>query len=712
MKRASHPLTGPVLELAVVHAAGPLAQWRQGSFLLAILSDVRAYLARLAPTLPILLCALLLAGATTGAWGAAAAAAAEVTAAEVTAAERPRRVLMVHSFGSSAPPFTTHSTAFESTIKRELGTAVDLDEVSLDMARYAQPDMEEAFAEFLSKRFATWQPDLVVPIGSPAGRFVAKFRDRLFPNMPVVYTGMDKRTLPADAFARNATFVGESFELKGLVEDMLQLDPETNNIVVILGATPLERYWKVEFEKAFEPFAGRVKFTWANDLSFDQMLDLVSKLPPHSFVLLGLFMRDASGVTFNEDDALKRLHAVSRAPINGLFDHQVGLGIVGGRLYQGELEGVESARVAARILRGEPASNFPPLVIGTREPIYDWRELRRWQISESRLPPNAIVRYREASFWEQYRWHVVAAIAIIVAQALLILAMLFHRRRRRLAETAHKKAQAEVEQRRAELAHLARVATLGELTATLAHELGQPFTAILANSSAAISFLDGPQPDLQEVRETLADIGEDAERAAEVIHRLRAMLKRDTPGLSNDVDLSEVVRSVARIIHSDAVRHGVTVHLELPAAVLTVRGDSVQLQQVLLNLMVNAFGAMSTPGLVGGSADGGDDVRRLNVRAKLTDDDANVLLEVQDSGTGIAPGMLESIFDPFTTSKRDGLGMGLSICRSIIERHGGRIWAANNSDRGATFSITLPVARAIESAPATGSLRREKEPTS
>src|SRR4051812_42757563 len=263
--------------------------------------------------LPVLLCPLL-AVTTTAAWGAEG--------------ERARRVLMVHSFGSSAPPFTTHSTAFEAAIKRELGAAVDLDEMSLNMARYAQPDMEEAFAEFLSKRMSQWRPDLVVPIGSPAGKFVAKYRDRLFPQTPVVYTGMDRRTLPPDAFANNATFVGESFDLKGLVEDVLQLAPDTNQVVVILGATPLERYWKTEFEKAFEPFAGRVKLTWTNDMSFDQMLNLVSKLPPRSFVLLGLLLRDASGVTFNQDDALLRLHAVSQAPINGLFDNEVGLGIV------------------------------------------------------------------------------------------------------------------------------------------------------------------------------------------------------------------------------------------------------------------------------------------------------------------------------------------------------------------------------------------------
>ena len=550
--------------------------------MLTLLSFAWAYLRSLDRTLPVLLCALFLAGATTGAWGAEG--------------ERPRRVLMVHSFGSSAPPFTTHSTAFESTLKRELGAAVDLDEVSLDMARYAQPDMEEAFAEFLGKRMLKWQPDLVVPIGSPAGKFVAKFRDKLFPQTPVIYTGMDRRTLPADAFAKNATFVGENFDLKGLVEDMLQLDPETNHVVVILGATSLERYWTAAFQEAFEPFAGRVKFTWVNDLSFDQMLDLVSKLPPHSFVLLGLFMRDASGVTYNEDDALARLHAVSQAPINGLYQHQMGLGIVGGRLYQGELEGVESARVAARILRGEPASSFPPLFIGTRPPTYDWRELTRWGISESRLPPGSVVLFRQPTAWERYRWHVVGAVAVIATQAVLILAMLVQLRRRRVAEIAQRRAQAEAQQKQTQLEHLARVATLGELTATLTHEIRQPLSAIGINSARGRRLLDAPQPDLQGVRDTLSDIGEITQRAGEMIQAMRDMLQRETPGFAN-VDLNHLFRSVGRIVHGDAVRRGVTIQLDLSPAVLAVKGDSVQLQQVLLNLILNAFAAMSAPQL-------------------------------------------------------------------------------------------------------------------
>ena len=251
--------------------------------------------------------------------------------------------------------------------------------------------------------------------------------------------------------------------------------------------------------------------------------------------------------------------------------------------------------------------------------------------------------------------------------------------------TARKQAEASAAQKRAELEHVARVATLGELTTTLTHELGQPLAAILTNSFVVGRLLDAPEPDLQKVRSTLADIREVTERAGEVIGGLRAMLKRDSTaaGLTN-VDVNNVIRIVERIAHGDANLHKVTVHLDLSSDVRPVKGDSVQLQQVILNLMLNAFSAMRGTGL--------DGARRLVVRTNSIDA-SNVLVEVQDSGTGIAAEKLESIFDPFVTSKPEGLGMGLSICRAIIERHGGKISAANNPDRGAKFSITLPVTR-------------------
>ena len=251
--------------------------------------------------------------------------------------------------------------------------------------------------------------------------------------------------------------------------------------------------------------------------------------------------------------------------------------------------------------------------------------------------------------------------------------------------TARKQAEASAAQKRAELEHVARVATLGELTTTLTHELRQPLAAILTNSYVVGRLLDAPKPDLQEVRSTMADICEITERAGEVIGGLRAMLTRDsTAARLTNVDVNNVIRVVERIVHGDANLHRVTVHLDLSSDVRPVKGDSVQLQQVILNLILNAFSAMSGDGL--------DGPRRVVVRTNSIDE-SNVLVEVQDSGPGIAADKLESVFDPFITSKPDGLGMGLSICRSIIERHGGKISAANNPDRGAKFSIMLPVTR-------------------
>jgi signal transduction histidine kinase len=346
-----------------------------------------------------------------------------------------KRVLIVHSFGSVSLPFTTHSIAFETELTERFGEKVDLDEVFLDQARFADTDLEETLVEYLQKRQARWQPDLVVPIGSPAGVFVEKYRERLFPKTPVLYSGMDRRRLGADAL-KNAAFVGESFNLPGFVEDILQLAPDTTNIVCVVGATPVERYWAAAFQSEFAPFTNRVGFTWLNDLPFDQMLERMEKLPPHSFIFLILLLRDAAGVTHNADEALKRIREVANAPVNSIFEEQMGLGIVGGHLYRAGFEGEESARLAIRILHGEPAASLPPQTV---EPIgsqYDWRELRKWGISETRLPEGSVVKYRQPTFLREHRVVVFTGISVVLVESLLIAGLVLNRSRRRKAERA------------------------------------------------------------------------------------------------------------------------------------------------------------------------------------------------------------------------------------------------------------------------------------
>jgi PAS domain S-box-containing protein len=246
--------------------------------------------------------------------------------------------------------------------------------------------------------------------------------------------------------------------------------------------------------------------------------------------------------------------------------------------------------------------------------------------------------------------------------------------------TEQKRAELDVYQLRRELAHMARVATLGELTASLVHELTQPLTAILSNAQAAQRLLALGPSSLDEVKEILRDIGEDDNRAMEVIRRLRGLLKKEE-GERKPVQLNKLVQQIVQLVRHDAAMRQSALEVDLDPALRPILGDPVQLQQVLLNLLLNGLDAMA--GLAPWE-------RRLLVRTRRRDT-RTVEVAVSDRGAGIPADRLGKVFEPFFTTKPHGIGMGLAICRSIITAHGGGIAATNNPDRGATLCFTLPV---------------------
>ena len=245
--------------------------------------------------------------------------------------------------------------------------------------------------------------------------------------------------------------------------------------------------------------------------------------------------------------------------------------------------------------------------------------------------------------------------------------------------TERKQAELEIARQRNELTHLSRVNMLGELAGSLAHELNQPLTAILSNAQAAQRFLAHDQPDLNEVRDILVDIVAEDKRAGEVIRRLRPLLKKgEVQRLP--LNVNEVVLEALELVRGDLVNHGVAAQTELAPDLPVLHGDRVQLQQVLLNLVMNACDAMA------GAA---RDDRQITIRTDLAGDGL-VRVSVVDSGPGIAPDKLEQVFEPFYTTKPHGMGLGLAVCRTIIMAHGGKLWAANNPGRGASFHFALP----------------------
>jgi signal transduction histidine kinase/ABC-type uncharacterized transport system substrate-binding protein len=715
----------------------------------------------------------------------------------------PKRVLIIDSFGRYIAPFSAVSAAFRTTLARELTEPLDIDEAPFDTARFADPNQEALFVDFLQRRFTGRKLDLVVPINFPAANFALRHRQRLFSETAMLITSVEQRRLQRNFLTQQIAVVPSAVDLTGAMENILQVLPETKNIVVIFGASPLEKFWLDEFRRESQKFAKRVAFTWYNELSFEEMKKRAAALPPHSAVFFGLLVVDAAGVPYENDAALKSLHAVANAPIFGLYENQSGIGVVGGSLLPNQDVGVEAARVALRILRGEVPSSIPTKPIGASAPVYDWRELRRWGISEARLPPGSVVRFREPTFWERYRWYIIGALTIIAVEAVLIAGLLLQRSRRRRAEselresqefmelstsagelglwvrdldrgdlwansrlrslfgfgqsdvlriddvfarihpddrsqvvsllqraqedglpfetefrvlnngterwlaakgravgnapgraarrmgvlteiTAQKEATLETQRHRNDLTHVSRVSMMGQLASALAHELNQPLGAILRNAEAAELFMKANPPDLQEVCAILADIRKDDQRAGDVIDRMRALLQRREFQWSK-LDLNALVEEVAGLLRTDAEARRVKVSLELALPAPAVRGDRVQLQQVMLNLILNAMDAIN-------GCDAGK--RAVTVRVRRMAESAEVA--VSDTASGIPEENLKRLFEPFFTTKPTGLGLGLAISHTIIEAHGGRLWAENNPAAGATFRFTLPVAGSVE----------------
>jgi len=242
------------------------------------------------------------------------------------------------------------------------------------------------------------------------------------------------------------------------------------------------------------------------------------------------------------------------------------------------------------------------------------------------------------------------------------------------------RAELQIAQQRNQLTHLSRVSTLGELSASIFHEISQPLTASLSNAHAAELLLTQSEPDLKELREILGDIAADDRRAVEVIRRLRQLLKRGDVQFQS-VKANEIVEEVLKLLRSELIERGVAVHCEFALNLAILQGDRVGLQQVLINLVTNACDAM---------AEMPRDARVVTIR---TGQDGNgfVSISVCDAGRGIAEGKLEQVFEPFFTSKVNGLGLGLSVCRTIIDTHGGKLWAEHNSGCGAAFHLLLRV---------------------
>jgi signal transduction histidine kinase len=585
------------------------------------------------------------------------------------AADEPKTVLILQSFNQNSKPWSEYSKALRQELERRSPWPVIIEEFSVITARADEQNAETQFVGYLHALFDHRPPDLIVTFGALGGAFVQRHRSELFPAIPMILTTIEARRVQSLTLTENDTVVAVRQKIPVLFGNILQLLPNTKTIAVVTGNS--ERFWIGEIKRELESLKDRVTLRFYNDLSFDQILKEAASLPPDSAIYWNQ-TRIARGEVHEGQRALTELAAVASAPIFTFDDSFFTGEIVGGPMAS-VLAGTKATTdVVLRVLAGEKPSDIqtPPLEYGPAK--YDWRQLQRWGISESRLPPGSEVLFREPTAWQRYSWHIAFTIALILVQAVLILVLLNEHRRRRLAEVQSR-------QRMAELARVMRFSTAGELTASIAHEINQPLGSILTNAESAQAILKSPSPDIAELNEIVVDILRDDRRASEVIRRMRSLLTK-APFELKSLDLNDVAREAVEFLSTLAVGRKVELVSVITPDALPILGDRIQLQQVILNLVVNAIDAM---------ADMPSENRIISIRTSRVEDFAE--LSVSDRGPGIPGDKLKEVFEPFFTSKAEGMGMGLSIARTIIEAHHGLISARNQVHGGASFRIRLPL---------------------
>lgn len=542
----------------------------------------------------------------------------------------------------------------------------------LDLYRFSDSGYLDLTEKYLQGKYRDKPLGAIVPVGSSALDYALRIRSSLWPGVPIVFAAVDRKTADLETVS-GVTGVTIQFNLADMIRAARAVRPNTRHFALVGDRLASQLYYS-QFSQELTEYTRMYDFIDLTGLPLTEVKRRVANLPEQSAILYIGINSDQTTV-FVSADLVPVLAEVANSPIFVCVETYFGTGAVGGYIVSPKQVGDEAGQLALRVLEGEDASSIPVTASRSLQPIFDWRQLKRWDISEKNLPPGSEVRFRPPSPWELYRWQIMAAFGVLLLQTALLGGLFIERHRRHAAEE-------ESRRRVMQVIHLNRTATAGALSASIAHELNQPLGAILNYAETAELLLSESSLNLPQLREIIGEIRRDDQRASEVIKHLRGLLKQRSEQDLQTFDLNTAIDAAVRILEPEAVRRGVVLDTARVTTSFLVHADQVQLQQVILNLAFNAMDAVTamTP-----------DRRRLVVQAGAAGA-SEVEVIVSDCGPGIPKLELKRIFEAFYTTKASGTGLGLSIARTIVETYGGRIWAENREGGGAVFRFTMPLA--------------------
>ena len=632
-------------------------------------------------------CWRLLLGAIPGALAAlvvATFAAADAPAEKTPAVPAPiLRVLVIDQEGPTRPAFVQFMEGFRAGVAEAKAAPPEVFIENLDVVRLGRSvDDPDRAAAWLLEKYSDWQFDVIVPTSAVARDFVLASRERLSPEARIVAFERPGDALATEDMPRDYSYVTSQSTLEDTVALACRLFPGSKRIC-LLGQSEIHPGVMARFDAGVSRIAEErgLEYVPLIDTGLSELRRRLRELPADSVVIYFGYWKDELGQSYFPSEILQSLCQETKAPVFGMLDSHIGQGTVGGACSDLRAMGAAMGRLIL-VSRERP---IPPPVTVSPVVILDDRVLTRFRVPASRIPAGSSVLFREPRVWDRYRPYFVAGGAVVALQSLLIVALVTQSRLRRRAERI-------VGEQRDQIARAGRISTLGQLAASLAHELGQPLGAILNNLEAAeILLRDDDTANAEELRAIVRDIAADDERAGAVLDRIRAMIRKQRFTIG-PVEVPGLIRGVLTLAGPRLTADGIVVTVACDPGLPRVAGDEILLQQALLNLLGNSADAIraSRAGSPGGAegAGGHRDPGAIGIRARREGD--AVELAVIDNGGGIGEGIIDRAVEAFATTKDEGLGMGLPIVRSIVEQHDGRLRLDNAPGRGLTVSLAVP----------------------
>lgn len=449
-------------------------------------------------------------------------------------AELSKSVLFLNSYGPAFAPYNFLTEKLRHDLAVEYDGPIDYYDASLASARHDEVSSEIAFADYLRSLFRQHRLELIIAIGAPAARFVQAHRSSLFPQVPMLLTAVESRRLDPQFFSADDVVVAFNLDLPALISNILTVLPGTKRIEVVIGNSPNEQFWLSQLKKELAPFEERVGFNWLNALTFEEILKQLAATPPGTAILFGPFTVDGAGNVHQGDRSLAKLHDIANAPLFSYVDAYFGHGVVGGPQISLTAMSKTAAKAATSMLHGHRPDSSDIAVAEFGVPIYDWRELQKWNISEALLPSGSIIEFRSPGFWTRYRYYILLGILITALQSFLIIGLLANRRSLSREHAERLRAELEAQQLSGRLIHAHE-----DERAHLARELHDDITQRLALLSIDAGHIEKElSPGFRSTRFT--SMRENLVRLSEDVHALSYRLH---PSILEDLGLPEAIKS-------------------------------------------------------------------------------------------------------------------------------------------------------------------------